>query len=345
MDTLIKKGDSQIDYWQNKEKLSYFLAILVFLIHISTFGNYTDLNSDVINVIEYLSDTITLVAVPLFFIVSAATFFRNYSPETCLTKLRSRLHSLVLPFFLWNIIGMLFDMLTTLFLKEYFVGRPPFDFSFEGILLGIFHYQNNRVFWFIFNIICFIAISPVIYKIMRTKTGAFTTLILVYVLFCFDIKIPSCVFFESQSIIYWLVGALIGIHYFPSLCKSNSKCFYLSLCGLVFSIVAILFFSEIRIRVPVLIVFSLSLYWVFAAVSYRIPSRPFMKHSFWVYALHMNVSAVITKLLVLSLPHSECFAIINYVVTIILTLYTIELLTGICKRISPKLYSALSGSR
>lgn len=321
------------------------MAVLVFLIHISTFDNYSDLDSDAIKVIQYIKSIITPVAVPLFFIVSAATFFRNYRPDTYITKLRSRIQSLVFPFFLWNIIGMLFDMLATIFLKKYFVGRSPFDFSCEGILLGIFHYNNNPVFWFIFNLICFIALSPLVYKLMRTRTGAFLTLITSFVLFCFDIRIPSSIFFESQSIIYWLVGCLIGIHYFPSLCTTTAKGVCMSFCGLVISMISIWYFSELEYRIPTLIVYSLSLYGVFGAISSKIEQRPFMKHSFWIYALHMNVSAIITKLLVLSLPHNKCFAIVNYITTIVFTLFTIEILIKACKRISPKVYSTLSGSR
>jgi len=69
------------------------------------------------------------------------------------------------------------------------------------------------------------------------------------------------------------------------------------------------------------------------------------KHSFWVFALHINVGAVVTKLLYIVLPKNSGICFLNFALTTVLTLGFIEIACYIVKKISPRGYAILSGYR
>ena len=67
--------------------------------------------------------------------------------------------------------------------------------------------------------------------------------------------------------------------------------------------------------------------------------------AFWIYALHMNIGAIITKVMYLLLPRSCSYGYLNFLLTIILTLGTIHLIRTVCRKCVPKMYFLLSGGR
>ena len=208
-------------FWNKKVKASYILAILVFCIHCSSFIQY-----DAGNTIPYLrfgayltKQTINKAAVPLFFIISGALFYRNYTNEKYREKLLRRVRSLVIPYIAWNTLNMLFEFAATTFLSDYFVTRQKAVISLPNILLGIFHYKYYLPFWFIFALIIFAAAAPVIDKLLYSKTTSVLSIIALIVLNYFGFGLPAALFFDRTCIIYYLVGGLIGRYYFDLFAK------------------------------------------------------------------------------------------------------------------------------
>ena len=77
-------------FWKKKEFVSFILSVLVFFIH-SYFAQ--DIKSDsLISLINhktsyFFSNSITQFAVPMFFMLSAISFFKEYNPKKYLRKL------------------------------------------------------------------------------------------------------------------------------------------------------------------------------------------------------------------------------------------------------------------
>lgn len=140
--------EQQVDeslFWKKKTVLSYVLACLVLVIH----SRY----SDTYNYAQWIKDYISPVAVPAFFILSGVTFFRNYCNQEFISKVKSRFHTLIIPYLLWNTIWYLFIATTSVFLPQFYHGMPLADLSIKGVFLGIFHHGQNPPFWFVFNLI------------------------------------------------------------------------------------------------------------------------------------------------------------------------------------------------
>ena len=101
----------------------------------------------------------------------------------------------------------------------------------------------------------------------------------------------------------------------------------------------------VSVEIVVLVLFSYGVWIGSDLFIKRIPMREFMAHSFWVYALHENVSAVITKVLYLLLPKQELFSVVNFSCTIIISLIVIEVFCKLTFRFLPRVALTLQGGR
>ena len=102
---------SAVFFTTKKIHVSFLLAIMIFAIHISSLDNYnltTPLGSKIL-----FWDSITMlivnVAVPMFMILSAVMFYRNYSLEKTKDKYISRVKTLVIPYLFWNFVWTMFQ--------------------------------------------------------------------------------------------------------------------------------------------------------------------------------------------------------------------------------------------
>lgn len=349
--------DSVQRFWNKKTIISYFLCILVFFIHISAFANYDNTGTDAIctlnNLVLFVTHGLfTPFAVPLFFILSGFAFFRNYNNSLYFSKLKSRIKSLLIPYWVWNIVWTVFAIVTSYtFISIFFLGRGKFEITPWNLFLSVFHHYNTP-YWFIFNLMFFCVCAPVIYFLLKNKVIACLVLIAIPVLIANNVTLPYAIFYRSDSIFFFIVGAACGIHLKDFFTKKSSIIeIIISICIFVFCcFISGLsyygfqtfpsFFEPIY-----LLLFSLS-FWKMADIFIdRIKIRPFFTRSFMVYLMHINVSAVITKLLYLILPKSNWWTIPNVVLTVFLTLASINLFCVFMQRFFPKVYMYIGGTR
>ena len=291
---------------------------------------------------------------PTFFILSGATFFRNYTNSSYLSKLKARFHTLVLPYLIWNTVWMLFDMVCSYtFLSRFFIGRPLFELSLVNILQGIFLWKCNLPFWFILNLIIFIVFSPFIHFLISKKALAFVSLGCLMVLRLFGFHLPTSTFFAPNALIYYFIGAIIGKYYWEKLTqKASRRAQWISLSFLGAYILAktickpdVHSFITPLFEVIIFCLCALSLWNAADLIIDRITPKPFLSRSFANYAMHTNISAVITKLFALACNKKEIFAIPNMLFTFVTTLLLINLFCTVTERFFPKFYSLIMGKR
>lgn len=341
---------NQANYFTCKKiKVTFLLSILVFFIHISTLSNY-NLNTSFGKIISNMHSLILVlaqVAVPMFFIISGVLFYRNYAFPKTLSKYKSRFFSLVIPYWVWNTLCMIFDIVCSYtFVSKFFIGRQKFELSFLNVLEGIFFHKCTP-FWFIFNLIIFVLACPVIYLALKNKLVGAMTIMGLYVLSAFNIGIPEVIFFDRASIIYYCIGAYIGIHYFDLFYNKVSKRF-----AAIMSMTSVLFYAMLilnnhllglkYLETIILIIFSLSLWYSFDLGKHEYYLE-FQKESFLVYAMHINISSILTKLIYLLWPKNSIVALCNYILTVILTLLIICWFAIFIGRKFPKLKQILAG--
>lgn len=357
--------EHSLDYfWKKKQIVTYILSVLVFFIHISSFTYYEGQSGTipVINsVVSTLSDrTLARCAVPLYFMLSGALFFRDYSNKTYGKKLKKRIFSLLIPFLCWNTIWLVFSIVTSYTpIAALFRGREKFVLSVPNVLEAIFHYSCNGPFWFVFELMFFVLIAPVFDLLLRKKWIAFTAAAGVLVLDLFNIGLPEWLFDSRISVAHYIIGGIIGRYYFDHFTRKSDTRLRIGAtvaCG-VFFLVG--FFTETKLLPePLLSVLSnalvfntlmtigaLGLWFATDWFVHKLALRKIYRTSFFVFAMHINVSAVVAKLVYFALPKDAVFAIPNFVLTVIGTLVVIDLIYRLMERICPWAVNILSGNR
>lgn len=345
-------------FWRKKEVVSYLLSVLVFFTHISTFYNYRNigqLTTPVYIFWQFMSNFLTPFAVPLFFIISGALFYRDYNRENYVPKLKSRFRSLLLPYLLWNTLWMLFDILCSYTpISSLFLGRTQFTLSVGNVLEAIVHYGRNLPFWFIFALMIFVLAAPLIDLLLRNKYVGLVVILSVWVLSLYGIGLPKPLFYKHNSLFYYLIGAFVGKHCF-SFFQTPKKRWLQILSLFVSAAVPIILFKflpkgwNVHLKFALcdaLLLSAAAAVWFAADLYSDVLGRfRFTESSFAVFALHVNVSAVVTKLLFFVLPKNGTGAIFNFLLTVIFTLSIIALIhRSICTYL-PKLAELIFGHR
>lgn len=334
-------------FWEKKNFIYFVLSILVFLIHIPSFAQYPGSEGTIalINtkIAFFFKESITRFAVPMYFILSGMLFFRDYSNQKYVTKLKSRFFTLCIPFLVWNTIWLILDIFSSLtFFAQFFPSRPM---SAENILKSIFLGEWNLPFWFLLYLIIFVLISPIFYLLVKNKY-----LGIVSIIFLTALSVLNFGNFKYDSVVFYLLGAFLGKHCFDFFTKKTSKkSSAISIAYLLVYIIAKnIFPSNEYFGKPIfkIAVFSLAAYALWSAVDLfmdKISSRPLYARSFAIFATHMNISAVVCKMIFLILPKNPHWAFTNFVLTIILTLLLINIFCTIGERLLPRTYALLMG--
>ena len=350
-------------FWKKKTIISFILSVFVFWIHISSFGHYlfasgqgTDSAAKIfVNCLNvFFSNTFVRLAVPLFFILSGAALFRDYDNKKYFSKLKTRVWSLLIPYLIWNTLGMIFEIITSYsFVSQYFAVREKFVITVPNLLAGIFFYKCNGPFWFICTLIIFVIFTPVFDLLAKNKVTSFLSLAAFVVLSQFEIPFLSTVIKGTDTLVYYMAGCILGRHFLGQFSERSSKkllvcsaCVFV-LCTAVWFVRGMgVFDLPASLTTVFLTAYALSFWYAadMADLKNRKP-KPFMGDSFFVYAMHINLSAVLAKLLYMILPKGIIWSIPNFVLTTVLTLCIILVFAFVLRKYLNPLYLILSGKK
>lgn len=121
--------------------------------------------------LDFLQRNIFSLAVPIFYFLSGYLFFRDGIPSTSgyLLKWRRRIRSLLIPYLLWNLLGLLLLLLKkTSLLEQHFPQYSTFSPDIATLLEGFWILPvegavgpYDFVLWFIRNLIIITILAPV----------------------------------------------------------------------------------------------------------------------------------------------------------------------------------------
>ena len=348
------KNDSL--FWKKKEFISFILSILVFFIH--SYFAQDNVGNSLISVVNqktsfFFSRSITQFAVPMFFMLSGISFFKEYNNKKYITKIKSRIFTLVIPYLLWNTVWMFWEIFCSYsFISKFSAPNEPFPLTITSILKGVFFYGCNIPFWFIFDIIVFSFAAPVLFLIIRNKYIGISAVLGLSVASLFGIYIPTDLFYYPMSIVFYLIGGIIGYHFFHNASQKSSKpmqivsAILLSAYILAKNIVP----SELQItnyfiETIVYAVAAFALWNVVDIFIERIKPRAIYRRSFAIYAMHLNIAIIILKILSFCAPQNEWLEIPKFIVMVVLTLLIINFVCTFLEKKAPKIYAVFMGNR
>jgi len=293
--------------------------------------------------------------VPVFFFISGYLFFlskKNYSQ-----KLKTRFHTLLIPYLLWN------SILLSLYLVAYAAGFPQ-DINHRNIASFTFidylrlfwdrgSYDNGNFvpllcpFWYIRNLLIMSFLSPILYYIIKYARELFILFVAGWWLFTYDNA------FIPQTILFFSLGAYFSIHDINPLelvirykelflalflLFAMSDIFTHTIYGTVFNLQA----HRLALIFNIPVLFLVADYCVQKNISYKkLPNAAFI-----VFAVHYPIVVTLRKICVAKFSSApDSIHIMLYFLCVILSTLLSLLIYRILERCSPKLKSILSGSR
>lgn len=293
--------------------------------------------------------------VPGFFFISGYLFF--LSRKTYSEKLQSRLHTLFIPYLLWNL------FLLILYILAYIIGHPQeingksmIDYSFIDYLRLFWdrgsYDDGNFVpllcpLWYIRNLIIMSIISPLLYYIIRYVREVF----LIFVTFWW-MTTPNNAFIP-QTVLFFSLGAYFSIlDMNPLELIDRKKGVVLSLF-VIFAIGDIL--SHVYIGTPAnLQIHRISLIFNIPAllflgdwcVRHEYTSKWLPNAAFIVFCVHYPIVVVLRKFCVAHFSDaSDIIHIILYIACVVISTLLSLSIYQILNRYFPKVKNILSGNR
>ena len=174
----------QIDKKQGKNA---FISMTAFVCSIMIVGLHaysaSDLPKNSVSAIvqAIFSHGLFTGAVPIFFFNSGYLFYRNIDNiKDCLKKQKKRVISVLMPFLAWS--AFYFIVYTAGNYVPGILMNNSADISITGIVGGILFYKYAFHLWYMFQLVLFIIIAPLICKIISNKTVSIIVLITVALL-------------------------------------------------------------------------------------------------------------------------------------------------------------------
>lgn len=297
-----------------------------------------------------LSNIIARVAVPLFFLCSGFLFFYKtigFSFNTYLDKLKKRIRTLLIPFFVWNV---LFIIVYSLF--SYLENGSLFGEGFgvkewlKAFGFNCSHHPVNYPLWFIGDLMIAALLSPIIYWLTKKLNIIFPL-----ILGCLWI-VNTNVCWKLEALFFFSLGAFFSINKrcFIDLVKSRLIVLgvaYLLMIAITFCCKDYDFWIYIRrISIIIGVGFVVSLTAKFIANEKWRECEFLTAGSFFLYLHHAILLPIYKRILFTIIPPTSDLRMITlYFLLAIITISVGIGLYYIIKRLLPKTTSFLMGGR
>lgn len=333
--------------------ISFIMAILIIYVHANNL-KYYGLENNLTNVAAIFVNGQYAVfgqwAIPFFFFISGYWFFRidvnNSSVKMEITnKIKRRVKTVVVPYILWNTFGMLFYMVITRIpiLAERMNSGEVIGINLSNIINGIFFHRYYFTFWYMQDLIILIALSPLLFLVLKNKVTACMGILVLGILNYMGIDIRVC---QLTSMLFFIVGGAVGIYarnWFEARTKYAA---YYILIFVVFCITVNLNLFDLG-----KFVFTFMPIVIWKAMDFFISdnvllaeSKWFMGQSFFIYAMHVIPVTVIGHLFIKS-NRGNAWIIGSYLVIPLLTLFLIYIIAKILYKYTPHFYRSICGGR
>lgn len=345
--------------------LRFPLIVAVIGIHCNLLVKNPELETrSVFYFLVYITMKLVCIAVPLFFFISGFLFFKEGTFDFALykKKLKSRIHTVLIPYLLWNIIYFVILGIMQLIKPDTLVilHKHIADFRWQDYLwifwdisqiTGLADDQRACLvgaFWFLQCLFVFFLLSPIIYYIIRYLRHF--TLLIIGVLYFTDF-IPEMPGIQCNAIVYYMLGAyfsLMSIDFITILKRIPVQ------AHLVLMIVAVLISYLVNDNDTIYNITDLFLQAaVFAITAYMIEnhhwheSKYLVSSVFFVFAVHRLFSASLMTVSTYLVPSigNNIILYLYYVLMVILTLIASLAVYQFSLRFLPSVTHVLNGRR
>lgn len=301
-----------------------------------------------------ISEEVSRVAVPIFFLMSSYLFFNRFdgSKISYFKKIHARLHTLLIPFLFWNIATLLVIALGQYFplTQTFFSGKNPlianFDyFDYPRYIFGVGINPISYPFWFIRDLMLLCLLSPIILIANKNIPLIFNFTLLYCWIFNY-----SFIFSPSNvALLFFSVGCYFAITG-KNLFAFDDYGKYITPIYLMIIFIDCLFYGELiglqKIGILFGIVSALYLTKFLASSNIKSLLLSLSHASFFVFAAHEPLLSAIRKVAYKILePKSDFLTLMLYFLVPIIVITFLVWLYYQLKYIFPKFLQIITGGR
>lgn len=191
---------------------SFAFSLFVIWIHsynAELFLGRTEAMARIYRIEHWIGDGIGQIAVPGFFMISGYLFYRDFSWEKLRGKWNRRIHSVLVPYILWNFLYYLGYVIgTRLPWVNQVVGKGVVRFSLSASVDAIINYTYNYVFWYLYQLILLILLAPVLYLLLKRWWSRGIFLLSLWGMVVFDLRLPLV---NVDAMLYYSTAASFAL--------------------------------------------------------------------------------------------------------------------------------------
>ena len=308
---------------------------------------------------ELISQGITRIAVPLFFVISGYLFSLNINDgfSEYKLKLKKRIKSLVLPYLLWSMFGIVlyFVLQSIPFSKPFFTNELIIDNSTNELISKIFIYPIAHQLWFIRDLILLVIFYPLLFWLIKQFNFYVITILLITWFYNFNYLI-----LENESLLFFAFGILLSKSKIniEKIKKANYLNFLFNIIWILLVLIKtylVYINSEnewfIRILHKSSILIGIISIWLLYDLIFRkvdiLGSKFYLlfQYTFFLYAFHEPLLTIFKKLLFYILGNSEFSSFLIYIIAPMITILLSIIIGSITRKMTPKLYYIMTGGR
>ena len=319
------------------------------------FGNVTSTGTPVDRLMQGINQIFTGQSGTFFFMMlSAFLLYRDITPKNAFSKVNRRLRTLLIPWVLWNMIGL--------------AANHPFDQEPGQIARDFVMSRFCEQLWFVEALLLFLVLIPVYMRILRNRAAGGILVAALFILrYAAFPMMESLQVFVSQRFVnevlrmlvhlpVYTLGAYLGLNYAEAVMgeiyqeKHRKITVLAALAVLVISYLPM----EYWLQDTCFMLRSAALWVICSKQLFVFTPRWWMQVSFYIYAIHNFILYFVGKLIRLSGVFAEYYA--SQTVTIAFALlwrlamtaaaFLLALISAaILMKYTPRLYEMLSGGR
>jgi hypothetical protein len=299
--------------------------------------------------LELTSPCLSLISGYLFFYKTKARF-------DFLKKLKSRLHSLVIPYIIWTVaFFLIFFAMKETYLKVFHTSywyAPILSINVPN-LISVFANPPLINFWYLQNLILIIPFNYLIYYLLKNRFvffGFFAFIICIYSFNLFNI------YFQPRFLPYYLLGCFLGYHeiYVPKI-HFNRVATLLIIPVLFFAATATshIDYSGIIPIISKILIALVFIIGIYNLIDSNINSTVvvYLKnnkaYSFFLFAIHMFLFTLVQRCLMKlgleQLLYNKYYALMFNILSYSIVLFLAILIARLLKSKSPKFYFFITG--
>ena len=359
---------------QSLDLLRFPLAIVVLSLHVfSTTG--VMLNGSIVQT-QLLPDVQCFIdvflrgqSVPVYYFISGYVFFLGIelTKRTFVRKLKNRIKTLLIPYFVWNIIAIIITIGVSYVAFNGIANKYYLDLSITNLMNCFWDYDGGLVgknisygipilgpTWFLRDLMVVVIFTPILNKLLVGKYGI-VSICLFAIFWLYSNLFGLSVYMPSSALFFFSLGAFMSINKMDMIQTFGSANFVSVILYTILSV--FLYFlhnsdktmlysglKSINIFIGLIVLFNLSVYLL--KNGYCKVNKLLSSSSLFIYISHMLICGRILKLIFVAIePQSQVAIFACYIATIFITLILLMSIFITMKRYTPKLLTFITGRK